>query len=105
IDRADCFSSGRTIFSRMSAVDLCSCSISNGTCFSNGIAMSSVLEKSLSIVELLVDHPEGLPVSAIAGELNQPASGVHRTLQELERQGTVRQLHAHGDYAMTKPRT
>ena len=63
--------------------------------------MSSVLEKSLSIVELLVDHPEGLPVSAIAGELNQPASGVHRTLQELSRLGYVRQLQAQGDYALT----
>lgn len=63
--------------------------------------MSSVLEKSLSIVELLVDHPEGLPVSAIAAATSQPASGVHRTLQELSRLGYVRQFQAQGDYTLT----
>ncbi|WP_395541379.1 IclR family transcriptional regulator [Neotabrizicola sp. sgz301269] len=63
--------------------------------------MSSVLEKSLAIVELLVDHPAGMPVSAIAAATNQPASGVHRTLQELARLGYVRQLQAQGDYALT----
>lgn len=63
--------------------------------------MSSVLEKSLAIVELLVDHPDGLPVSAIAAATDQPASGVHRTLQELARLGYVRQIQAQGDYALT----
>ena len=63
--------------------------------------MSSVLEKSLAIVELLVDHPAGLPVSAIAAATDQPASGVHRTLQELARLGYVRQSQAQGDYALT----
>lgn len=63
--------------------------------------MSSVLEKSLAIVELLVDHPTGLPVSSIAAATDQPASGVHRTLQELTRLGYVRQMHAQGDYALT----
>jgi len=63
--------------------------------------MSSVLEKSLAIVELLVDHPLGLPVTAIAAATEQPASGVHRTLQELARLGYVRQMQAQGDYALT----
>jgi len=63
--------------------------------------MSSVLEKSLAIVELLVDHPAGLPVSALAAATDQPASGVHRTLQELSRLGYVRQMQAQGDYALT----
>ncbi len=63
--------------------------------------MSGVLEKSLAIVELLVDHPAGLPVSAIAAATDQPASGVHRTLQELGRLGYVRQVQAQGDYALT----
>ena len=63
--------------------------------------MSSVLEKALSIVELLVDHPTGLSVSAIGAATDQPVSGVHRTLQELARLGYVRQLHAQGDYALT----
>lgn len=63
--------------------------------------MSSVLQKSLAIVELLVGHPTGLPVSAIAAATDQPASGVHRTLQELARLGYVRQVQAQGDYALT----
>lgn len=63
--------------------------------------MGSVLEKSLAIVELLVDHPDGLPVSAIATATDQPASGVHRTLQEFARLGYVRQVQAQGDYALT----
>ena len=63
--------------------------------------MSSVLEKSLAIVELLVEHPVGLPVTTIAAMTHQPASGVHRTLQELTRLGFVRQVHAGGDYALT----
>ncbi|MDO5604009.1 MAG: IclR family transcriptional regulator [Paracoccus sp. (in: a-proteobacteria)] len=63
--------------------------------------MSGVLEKALTIVELLVDHPEGLPVSAIASVTGQPPSGVHRTLQELARLGYVRQVQAQGDYALT----
>ncbi|TCT12465.1 IclR family transcriptional regulator [Tepidamorphus gemmatus] len=63
--------------------------------------MSSVVEKSLAIIELLVEHPAGLSVSAIAAATDQPASGVHRTLQELARLGYVHQTHAQGDYAMT----
>jgi DNA-binding IclR family transcriptional regulator len=63
--------------------------------------MSSVLEKSLAIVELLVDHPAGMSISLIAGTIDQPVSGVHRTLQELARLGYVRQTHAQGDYTLT----
>ncbi|MBD3763858.1 MAG: IclR family transcriptional regulator [Rhodobacterales bacterium] len=63
--------------------------------------MSSVLEKALAIVELLVEAPAGLPVTAIAAATDQPASGVHRTLQELARLGYVRQLQAQGNYALT----
>lgn len=63
--------------------------------------MSSVLEKALTIVEILVDHPGGLAVSAIAAATYQPVSGVHRTLQELARLGYVRQAEVHGGYALT----
>ncbi|WP_182086330.1 IclR family transcriptional regulator [Aureimonas sp. ME7] len=63
--------------------------------------MSSVLEKSLALIELLGEHPAGLPISAIAAATDQPASGVHRTLQELGRLGYVRQLQAQGDYVLT----
>lgn len=63
--------------------------------------MSSVLEKSLAILELMVEHPAGLQVSAIARELDMPVSGVHRTLRELARLGYVRQERDQGDYALT----
>ncbi|MFT3691158.1 IclR family transcriptional regulator [Paenirhodobacter sp.] len=63
--------------------------------------MSSVLEKAMTIVELLVDNPAGLPVSAISAATGQPISGVHRTLHELIRLGYVRQLHDGGDYALS----
>lgn len=63
--------------------------------------MSSVLEKSLAIVELMVEHPEGLQVSAIAKRLDIPVSGTHRTLRELARLGYVRQERDQGDYTLT----
>ena len=61
----------------------------------------STLEKSLSIIELLAVKPGGMSVSSIAQTVNQPASGVHRTLNELMRLGYVRQVQDQGDYALT----
>jgi len=61
----------------------------------------SILEKSLSIIEFLAERPAGLSVSNIAQRVNQPASGVHRTLNELIRLGYVRQVQDQGDYALT----
>ncbi|MAZ15015.1 MAG: IclR family transcriptional regulator [Ahrensia sp.] len=63
--------------------------------------MSSALEKSLAILELLAESPEGLQVSAIASTLEIPVSGVHRQLQELARLGYVRQERNHGSYILT----
>ncbi len=63
--------------------------------------MSGSLEKSLAILEYLVDYPDGLPLVQIATDLNQARSGCHRTLQELIRYGYVRQLPTRGDYALT----
>lgn len=63
--------------------------------------MSSALEKSLAIIELLVEHPLGLPVTSIASAVDQPVSGVHRNLQELARLGYVRQSQSGGDYVLT----
>lgn len=61
----------------------------------------SNLDKSLSIIELLAAKPGGISVSAIAQKVNQPASGVHRTLNELIRLGYARQVQEQGDYALT----
>jgi DNA-binding IclR family transcriptional regulator len=62
--------------------------------------MSGALEKSLAILQYLVDRPDGVALVQIATDLNQLRSGCHRALQELIRYGYVRQLQR-GDYALT----
>ena len=63
--------------------------------------MSSAVEKSMAILEHLARFPEGAQVSVMAMELDQPVSGVHRALRELERLGYVRQLRNQGEYVLT----
>ncbi|MDA7415357.1 IclR family transcriptional regulator [Xenophilus arseniciresistens] len=63
--------------------------------------MSGALEKSLAILEHLIDHPDGAALVQIATDLKQLRSGCHRSLQELIRLGYVRQLPTRGDYALT----
>ncbi|TKT76189.1 IclR family transcriptional regulator [Aquamicrobium sp. LC103] len=63
--------------------------------------MTSVLERSLGILELLSEEPDGLSVSAIATRLDVPPSAAHRLLNELARFGYVRQDRAQGDYSLT----
>jgi DNA-binding IclR family transcriptional regulator len=63
--------------------------------------MSSTLERSLNILELLAGHPEGLTLAGIAEDLHMPRSACHRLLAELARCGYVRQMRDHGEYALT----
>ena len=63
--------------------------------------MSGVLERTLSILELLSQHGEGLELAAIADRLDIPRSGTHRLLSDLVRLGYVRQARGHGDYLLT----
>ncbi|HUD32458.1 MAG TPA: IclR family transcriptional regulator [Variovorax sp.] len=63
--------------------------------------MSSILERSFSILEHLALHPEGRPLSALASELAMPLSATHRLLTELTRCGYVRQRQSQGDYTLT----
>lgn len=63
--------------------------------------MSSTLEKSLTVVEVLAGHPGGLSITELTRQTGQPASGIHRTLQELARLGYVRQIQTLGDYVLT----
>jgi DNA-binding IclR family transcriptional regulator len=55
----------------------------------------------LRILETLAGEPQGMPLAAIAGELELPRSATHRLLAELVRCGHVRQVRDHGDYALT----
>lgn len=63
--------------------------------------MSSATEKTLAILEMMVEHPGGLQVSALARTLDMPASGVHRQLRELARLGYVCQSRDQGAYRLT----
>ena len=63
--------------------------------------MSSALEKSLNVLELMSRHPEGVPVSLVADTLDMPVSGAHRVLKELARLGYIRQKRNQGDYVLT----
>ncbi len=63
--------------------------------------MSSVLERTLGIFELLARHGEGLELAAIADTLNMPRSAAHRLLAELARCGYVRQPREQGMYMLT----
>lgn len=63
--------------------------------------MSGVMQRTLSILELLAEHPDGLPVGVIATDLDVPLSAAHRLLKELGEFGYVRQVRSQGDYALT----
>jgi IclR family acetate operon transcriptional repressor len=63
--------------------------------------MSNALDRGLSLLEHLARHPEGLPLSLMASELDIPLSACHRLLTELQRRGYVRQARKQGDYMLT----
>lgn len=63
--------------------------------------MTLALDRGLSLLEQLCDQPEGMPLTALADELEIPNSACHRLLGELQRRGYVRQLRNQGDYALT----
>jgi IclR family transcriptional regulator, acetate operon repressor len=63
--------------------------------------MSSVLERTLAILEHLATQVEGTPLAMIADDLDIPRSACHRLLTDLKRCGYVRQLREHGDYVLT----
>jgi IclR family acetate operon transcriptional repressor len=59
------------------------------------------VDRTLRILETLAAQPEGLPLAAVADELNLPRSACHRLLADLVRCGYVRQLREMGDYTLT----
>jgi IclR family acetate operon transcriptional repressor len=63
--------------------------------------MNIALDRGLSILEHLTQHPQGLPLSMIAEELDIPLSACHRLLSDLQGRGYVRQARKQGDYVLT----
>jgi IclR family transcriptional regulator, acetate operon repressor len=63
--------------------------------------MSIALDRGLSILELLAQHPQGLPITLIASSLGIPLSASHRLLAELQRRDYVRRVRQQGDYLLT----
>ena len=63
--------------------------------------MSSVLDRTLGILELLSQQGQGMELAALAHQLNMPKSAAHRLLNELVRCGYVRQTRDLGEYMLT----
>jgi len=63
--------------------------------------MTLALDRGLALLERLCGQPEGMPLTALAAELDIPHSACHRLLVELERRGYVRQMRSQGDYMLT----
>lgn len=64
----------------------------------SGFSLNSA-ERCLAIVELLVEHPEGLPLTTISASLELPASATHRLLGVLVGKGYVKQDEVSNRYA------
>lgn len=63
--------------------------------------MNAALDRGLSILEHLSRHPQGLPLTVLASELDIPNSACHRLLADLQHCGYVRQARKQGDYVLT----
>ena len=63
--------------------------------------MTLALDRGLALLERLSGQPEGMPLTALADELDIPRSACHRLLAELQRRGYVRQPRSQGDYVLT----
>lgn len=66
----------------------------------NQAMAGSLLDRALSIVELLAAEPGGLQLQEVAGRLDLPKSAVHRLLAELIRLGYARRASG-GGYLLT----
>lgn len=66
----------------------------------SGFSLNSA-ERCLAIVELLINHPEGLPLTSISAALDLPASATHRLLGVLSAKGYVKQNPTSNQYAPT----
>lgn len=63
--------------------------------------MSSVLERTLGMLELLSQQESGMELASLSERLNMPKSATHRLLADLIRFGYVRQSRDQGEYMLT----
>ena len=63
--------------------------------------MSSSRDRALAIIELLVRHVRGLPMSEIADTLGIPRTAAHRLLGDLKETGYVKQDPSTSQYLLT----
>jgi len=63
--------------------------------------MSAAVERSLKILELLAQHPEGCQLSFVSNALGLPLSATHRLLTTLAGAGYLKQSREQGDYVLT----
>ncbi len=63
--------------------------------------MAGILERSLTVLETMANHPEGCGLSTLAEAANMPVSAAHRLLVDLTRCGYVRQDRDTGRYVLT----
>src|SRR3954471_4112899 len=63
--------------------------------------MNIALDRGLSVLEHLAQHPQGLPITLLASELDIPWGACHRLLADLQARGYVRQARKQGDYVLT----
>jgi len=62
---------------------------------------ANLVDRLLAIVQVLADAPAGLPLQAIAAQLDIPKSAAHRLLADLVRNRYARQEGANGRYLLT----
>jgi len=63
--------------------------------------MPSTLDRHFDLLELLVEEPDGLPLSVVAERLDMPKSAVHRLLTALQARGYVNQAPVTRHYQAT----
>lgn len=65
------------------------------------MSSSSSRDRALSIIELLVRHVRGLPMSEISDALGIPRTAIHRLLGDLKEMGYVKQDSGTSQYLLT----
>ncbi len=63
--------------------------------------MTTAIDRTLSVLDLLSQHPEGLAVQRVADHIGAPPSATHRLLNDLLRAGYVCQYAQNGTFALT----